>query len=764
MLNLKTSKKEIIMIIILINLIILLLNSAYSIPSVLNPEQQMGDAELLKEYFGVSISGNNLIYINPLNLANNVDFENKIQKELSTYVILKNGIFNITDNKNKEIRINSNQFKKIYVSDKYSGKIKFEKFSGSIHSKNIDIQFKKLTKEIEFHSGIIKELKNIKTENTCIFSQDKHNGIKCQDNQIYSISSNYSIKYNDKNDYIIETNVSKSNNFIEYSNNPKNNIKISPIKYSKISINQNGIIESSNNFSKIQSINTYSSIFLNNFIGKIANFSSIKNNNLNIQFIDSLKLSSENRELNIINLNKLTIKENKFSSIKNYLDYYGIKYNPEKEKCTNNCLYYDVGCKDFNENEKSNSTIIEISKINYKKFMNIRKAIGTTKIEIKDKTFDKIILGPFNDNTANIDMLISGYSSKVLAKISVTKDKPDLEKNFDPKLIKTEIIIFYVKENKLHVMEIAKGKVNDFIVESGEDEKKMLNLPYGDPKCKLTDTQPTSKDEFIFACEKIMSKRSDCKTGKSIFNGECESFWTGANNGNVNPYFILSLAIHEGACGTSNIALSKKNTYGWGAIDSNPYGGAKTFKEMNWEQINSYISSEIYRRWLSPNPKWSPQRKSLSEMSGNTATGPVYATHNGWAPGIANLMSKLLDTKCLDGKGFIYNKNEDFSKNVCNGKVPSEYHNQGTIETLKNYPGINDGTEILEEPQTIDPNIIANLQNEWSEFLKITLDPKAIIEKLITYDEKTQEQIRTEILEPKYGIQSDTFNLNSIIS
>ena len=46
---------------------------------------------------------------------------------------------------------------------------------------------------------------------------------------------------------------------------------------------------------------------------------------------------------------------------------------------------------------------------------------------------------------------------------------------------------------------------------------------------------------------------------------------------NINPDFILALAIHESAGGTSKICKDKNNFFGWMAYDKSPYNSAGYF-------------------------------------------------------------------------------------------------------------------------------------------------------------------------------------------
>ena len=48
----------------------------------------------------------------------------------------------------------------------------------------------------------------------------------------------------------------------------------------------------------------------------------------------------------------------------------------------------------------------------------------------------------------------------------------------------------------------------------------------------------------------------------------------------VNALYLMAHAIHESAWGTSMIAFDKRNLFGYGAVDSDPYNGAYTYESF----------------------------------------------------------------------------------------------------------------------------------------------------------------------------------------
>jgi len=66
----------------------------------------------------------------------------------------------------------------------------------------------------------------------------------------------------------------------------------------------------------------------------------------------------------------------------------------------------------------------------------------------------------------------------------------------------------------------------------------------------------------------------------------------------VNALYQAAHAIHESAWGTSTIAQDKQNLFGWGAEDSDPYGGAKRLS--SFEACVDYVMGEVADLYLEP--------------------------------------------------------------------------------------------------------------------------------------------------------------------
>lgn len=76
--------------------------------------------------------------------------------------------------------------------------------------------------------------------------------------------------------------------------------------------------------------------------------------------------------------------------------------------------------------------------------------------------------------------------------------------------------------------------------------------------------------------QKILSNEKYDKKGVMAANAEC--FYYAEQQYGLNGVFLAAVAVHESNWGQSKIANDKKNLFGYGASDSNPYGNAGAFE------------------------------------------------------------------------------------------------------------------------------------------------------------------------------------------
>ena len=146
-----------------------------------------------------------------------------------------------------------------------------------------------------------------------------------------------------------------------------------------------------------------------------------------------------------------------------------------------------------------------------------------------------------------------------------------------------------------------------------------------------------------FSLEQFQKKLTDSKDVNQIFANNAEYFYYVEKQYNINGIFVASVGIHESAWGTSKIAKDKKNLFGYGAYDANPYQGAYQFNEYS-ESID-LVSRVFVKYYLNP--------KGTSIYGGETAVGTYYssptlagvnqkyATDKNWANRVYQIMQYL---------------------------------------------------------------------------------------------------------------------------
>ena len=83
-----------------------------------------------------------------------------------------------------------------------------------------------------------------------------------------------------------------------------------------------------------------------------------------------------------------------------------------------------------------------------------------------------------------------------------------------------------------------------------------------------------------------------------IFESNAEVFYNVDKKYNVNGIFIASIAIHESAWGTSQIAQEKHNLFGYGSYDQTPYESSYDF--ATYEEGIETVSKSLVKYYLNP--------------------------------------------------------------------------------------------------------------------------------------------------------------------
>jgi hypothetical protein len=107
----------------------------------------------------------------------------------------------------------------------------------------------------------------------------------------------------------------------------------------------------------------------------------------------------------------------------------------------------------------------------------------------------------------------------------------------------------------------------------------------------------------------------------------------------INPSYIISHAIHETGWGKSHICQEKHNLFGWGAIDSDPAGGAGNF--ASFEICIDMVMGRINELYLNDTGRFFMEKPCLGNKS--YGMNVYYATDPEWGSKIARIAATMED-------------------------------------------------------------------------------------------------------------------------
>ena len=83
-----------------------------------------------------------------------------------------------------------------------------------------------------------------------------------------------------------------------------------------------------------------------------------------------------------------------------------------------------------------------------------------------------------------------------------------------------------------------------------------------------------------------------------IFEDNYQAFYNMDKKYNINGIFLASMAAHESAWGTSQIARDKKNLFGYGSYDSTPYESSFSFND--YSECIETVAKSLVKYYLNP--------------------------------------------------------------------------------------------------------------------------------------------------------------------
>ena len=130
---------------------------------------------------------------------------------------------------------------------------------------------------------------------------------------------------------------------------------------------------------------------------------------------------------------------------------------------------------------------------------------------------------------------------------------------------------------------------------------------------------------------------------KKVFEENADYFYYLEQQYQINGIFVAAVGIHESGWGTSAIAHQKKNLFGYGAVDRNPYGGAYSFGA--YEEGIDLVARVFVKYYLNP-PNTAIYDGSMASgkfYSGSNlrAVNARYASDKNWANAVYQWMQYL---------------------------------------------------------------------------------------------------------------------------
>ena len=141
--------------------------------------------------------------------------------------------------------------------------------------------------------------------------------------------------------------------------------------------------------------------------------------------------------------------------------------------------------------------------------------------------------------------------------------------------------------------------------------------------------------------QKILS--GNASDTNKIFEENYLAFYNVEQQYNINGLFLASLAIHESGWGTSQIAKDKKNLFGYGAYDSDPYNGAFTFD--TYKDGIEMVAKSLVKYYINPSGTsiYDNEMAQATYYNGSTLSGinTRYSTDPEWHTKVFNYMQLL---------------------------------------------------------------------------------------------------------------------------
>jgi len=216
----------------------------------------------------------------------------------------------------------------------------------------------------------------------------------------------------------------------------------------------------------------------------------------------------------------------------------------------------------------------------------------------------------------------------------------EVKESLDVKLLGIEgefcKVLFNEIEGYIKGDKVTSSALNPEIAEKNRIQKIMLKLAFDMP---LNQKSGLTLEDF----KKVLSDNIADKN--KIFEQNAENFYNIEQTYNINGIFLAAVGIHESAWGTSTISLEKKNLFGYGAYDRDPYNSAYEFGE--YKEGIELVAKVFTKYYINPEgtPIYEGQKAEADHYNGSTLEGvnKKYSTDENWCTRVYYYMQYLYE-------------------------------------------------------------------------------------------------------------------------
>ena len=229
-------------------------------------------------------------------------------------------------------------------------------------------------------------------------------------------------------------------------------------------------------------------------------------------------------------------------------------------------------------------------------------------------------------------------SSKLKEKTEdASPDIAEVKKSIDVKLLELPSedwakVSFDGVEGYIKTSNLTSAYTTPSIVEKNRIQRILLKVNIG---MQLNKTSDLTLNDY----KKIFTGLSNDKN--KIFQDNYQVFYNMEKKYNINGIFLASMAIHESACGTSQISQDKKNLFGYGSYDSTPY---ESSFDTYAEGIET-VAKSLVKYYLNPagTKIYDGEKAAGWYFNGPTLEGVNvrYASDKDWHTKVFNYMQML---------------------------------------------------------------------------------------------------------------------------